>query len=202
MWFERKREPVNEEAPQHWPTERMIAGGHADYATPGDLEELDAQTLESISQICAVPVVAPDECIPCLAYVKWLEMVKVQFEDVAPQVPDFEPAAEPSEVDAGWPNPQDDLPDAPWEPPGGPARHADPVREIARQAKYLQDLVDEMLDGPPIPPRDVSLDELALLTVAAQRWVKITDAQGVDLSSDQQAMLDATRALVARLHRG
>ena len=46
---------------------------------------------------------------------------------------------------------------------------------------------------------EASLEELALLTLGARKWVQITEAQGVELSPAHKDMLDNTKALVERL---
>ena len=205
MWFEKRRDRVSEEKqPQHWPTERMIAEGHADYATSEDLEGASPRRLLDIAQICEVDTYAPDECIPCKAAVMFLEQEE-EKNAPEPEVPDYEPEERPTpaldEMVAESP-PWDDADDQPYGKRVSDARHADPMREVARQAGYLQQLIEEALDGPPIPPRNVSEEELALLVVGAQRWIKITEAQGVELAPAQQQILNATKTLVERLHRG
>lgn len=192
MWFER-RKPVSEEpeAPQHWPTERMIQEGHAAYATTDDLKPLDIDALTGVAVLCEVQEVAPDECIPCWAYAEIQERQK-------------EPEEEPGERET----PKLDAlvaEDPPWvdEKPYGlrftDARHGDPVREIQRQAQYMDRLVEEILNGPPIPPKEVSLEDLACLTLAAKNWIRLMDAQGLELSPKQQSLLDETKQIVSRL---
>ena len=207
MWFGNRREPVTQPAtePEHWPTERMINEGHSDIATPEDLEGLDGQALYAIADICEVTTAAPDECIPCLAYAKIMdaeaEAARKRLEEMTPPTPAaIEPGSlevtyepEPSEISARhvlsgrlYPFPEEKP----------------VVERFAEQVRGLQELVSELLEGPPIPPPGVTQHELALLVVAAQRWIRITDAQGVALANDQQHILDATKTLVARLHHG
>jgi hypothetical protein len=204
MWFDRKpRREVTEEA-QHWPTERMIAEAHADYATPADLEPMDDDTLLLIAEVESY---APDECIPCLAAVTVLERQKERLEALNP--PEYEPLVLADTSDEEIQRGQDALDES---HPG--LRHemmaaldatddTTPVAErFARQVRHLNDLVEALLEGPPIPPPGVSLEDLSLLVVASQRWIAMTEAQGVDLSPGQQQVLDATKTVVARLHHG
>jgi hypothetical protein len=187
--------------PEHWPTERMIQEGHADYATKEDLEGLDESLLADIAQICDVDQFAPDECIPCLAHTMYLDRQKAKLEALNPE--------EPAEPDSDHPTPKLDALMA--EEPKWVDSPSDTVTNIsnvpvaerfANHVRVLANLVEEMLEGPPIPPPNVSETELALLVVAAQRWIKITEAQGAELADSQQRLLDATKALVARLHHG
>lgn len=208
MWFDKKQgsETVtNESQPQHWPTERMIEEGHTEYATPEDLEALPESILADIAQLCEVDEFAPDECIPCLAHVLFLKRQAPTDQPQHPVVADYVSVPvsdeEPGPLPEGIPEVADDY-----------AGIAEAEREIfapeavaerfARQVGVLDALVKELLEGPPIPPPGVTLEELSLLVVGAQRWIAITEAQGVELSLPQQQVLDATKALVARLHRG
>jgi hypothetical protein len=200
MWFEKRRDPVDASAPKHWPTERMIQEGHADYATPEDLEGLDDSLLVDIAQICEVDEMASEECIPCLAlemYHQRIDDARKQLEEIAP--PPILPQVRIEEI------PVEDL-GGDVQPFPEPIRAPEPdkpvVERFAEQVRALDGLVAELLSGPPIPPPNVSLEELGLLTVAAQRWIRITEAQGVELSPTQEQVLDATRTVVARLNHG
>jgi hypothetical protein len=75
----------------------------------------------------------------------------------------------------------------------------DTASQFADKVAELQDLVTELLHGPPIPPPNVTVADLALLVVAADRWTKMTEGQGLELSPNQQAVLDSTKELVSRL---
>lgn len=215
---------MTESTANHWPTELLIEIGN-DIATREDLEELTTEELIEFAKTCEMGDLAPEECIPCYAY----QMVLHRMEDtLTPDVPEYEPSPTAKDHDilgtkcikCGMPaadiEPDSDCtgvfvindaaaPEAltqekpPWAQEN---RHNDPLQEFARSVGYLNDLVQEMVSGPPIPPREVTLDELAVLVVAAQRWIKITEAQGIELAPTQQTLLDATKALVARLHHG
>lgn len=198
MWFDKKpRREVTEE-PQHWPTERMIADGHADYAIPEDLEGLDESILKDIAALCECPEYAPDECIPCQAHILYLERQQERLALLTP--PDYDIAVADE--------PEDDIPEGEVIPPlldliqRVTDRDKPVTVRFAEQVGVLRDLVSEMLEGPPIPPPGVTLEDLSLLVVATQRWIAMTEAQGVDLSDNQQQVLDATKTLVARLHHG
>ena len=209
MWFDRSKESRVAEAPQHWTTERMILEGHADYATREDLEGMDEGLLIDISKICEVPTAAPEECIPCLAYAMVMERREEQrhaLENMNPATPDaqetIKEVVDPPADAVGPDLLSKQKPRKEASPFPGESRHADPTQEIHRTVRYLDGLLEELLNGPPIPPRDVTTEELAILVVAAQRWIKITEAQGVELAPTQQRLLEATKTLVARLNRG
>jgi hypothetical protein len=204
----RRRDNVVEE-PQHWPTERMVLEGHADYATLEDLKDLDDGLLVDIAQICDVNEFAPDECIPCAAHVMFLERQREradalnppdsaddgteEFPETPATTEENMTALEDEVADQG--HRIEDLQEQGQEP--APQGHrAEHLLTVVRQ---LEALLEEVLHGPPIPPKDVSLTELGLLVLAADRWVKVTEAQGVELSPNQQIMLDSTKDLVARL---
>ncbi len=198
MWFERKRNnDVPEQTLEHWPTERMILEGHADYAVPEDLEGLDISILTDIAQLCEVNQYAPEECIPCLAHTMVNDLRKASAEQAVEEyVPDEEV------YDEEVPTPKlDTLLHAvpPWTGSDIGPDDTPVADQFASKVAELSLLVEELLEGPPIPPPNVTVPDLALLTLAADRWVKITDAQGVDFGPEQQQMLDATRELVARL---
>jgi hypothetical protein len=200
MWFEsRRREPVSEETPQHWSTERMILEGYAEIATPEDLEQRTDESLVNIAKICEVEEAAPDECIPCAAYALYMDRQHERLAALAPTSPeDHEPSIEETQ-----PRLVETMRmESPFreEPAIQNISQVPVVERFADQVGVLQSLVTELLEGDPIPPPEVSLEELALLAVAAQKWVKITEAQGTEmLSPQQQAVLDSTKALVSRL---
>jgi hypothetical protein len=201
MWFDRKpRREVTEEA-QHWPTERMIAEAHADYATPADLEPMDDDTLLLIADICEVESYAPEECIPCAAYALYMDRQHERLAALAPTSPEDHAALEEEAMAAMRAAEEGGASFQEIQQAGVSTLKAKPVVErFADQVGVLQSLVTELLEGDPIPPPEVSLEELALLAVAAQKWVKITEAQGTEmLSPQQQAVLDSTKALVSRL---
>lgn len=209
MWFEKRSKPVSEpeQAPEHWSTERMILQGHAEYATREDLADASDEVLVDVAGICEVTQADPDGCIPCWAYAEYLERQQKRLEDMAPR----DPRADEDDDDHGAqefdPEGSDyDEYDTPKldalmsEPVDTRARSEVPVVErFANHVAVLQADIAEMLDGPPIPPKDVSLSDLALLVLAADKWVNITEAQGLDLSPTNRAMLDSTKTLVARL---
>lgn len=184
MWFDRKqrREHVAEETPdlEHWPTERMIAEGHADYATPEDLEGLDDAILTDIAQLCEVDQFAPDECIPCLAHVTLLER---RSHDEAEDEPEHPFAFVDEYFGPSTPK---------LEPP---------AQRFAAKVRELDALVAELLEGPPIPPPNVSLEELAALVVGAEKWVKMIDAQGLELAPAQKQVKDEIERVIAKTRR-
>lgn len=170
---------MSEESAQHWPTERMVMEGHAEFATPEDLEGLTDEALWEVSNICTVEEMAPEECIPCLALVKVIENHSAEAEDDTPKLDNL--LHMPSVFTS------------PEEPEAVPV-----AEQFASKVAELSLLVEELLNGPPIPPPNVSLPDLALLTMAADKWVKMSEIQG-GLLPEQQQVLDATRSLVARL---
>ena len=182
---------MSEQPLEHWPTERMVLEGHAEVAVREDLEDLSDEELAKVAEICVVNEFAPDECIPCYAHTVYLDRQKDRLEDMAPDLPEDDDfgSVETSKLDALV----EETPvfEQPTKRP--------PVERLQLQVAMLQTTLEEIIDGPPIPPKDVSMEELALLVVGADRWVKMTEAQGVDLSPPQQAVLDSTKNLVARL---
>lgn len=203
MWFERKRQPMPEEDLNHWPGERMIAEGYSEYAVPEDLEGLSDEVLVNIAEVCQVNEFAPDECIPCLAHVTLMERreaEKAQLEAMSPTL---------DAVDGYLPGLGGAM-DMPLDPDGllrGDATFPAETEEIpvverfARQVRSLSDLVGELLEGPPIPPPDVSTNELAALVVGAERWVNIMDAQGIELAPQQQAVKNEIARVIAKVKR-
>lgn len=222
MWFNKpRREPVTEEISEyvhnpafeqagvstaaeieaeHWPSDRMASeenGKYAAWATEDDLNELSDAELGVIANLCKVDTAAPTECIPCLAAVMLAEKYSVQS-NAGPGEEGI-PFDDPSFAQVPDSQPIQPLADALTRA----AQHDMPVAErFAYRVRELETLVQEMLEGPPIPPPNVTLEELSLLAVAAQRWIKITEAQGIDLPPNQQQVLDATKSIVSRLHRG
>jgi hypothetical protein len=227
MWFEKRSKSVSEtekEPLEHWPTERMVLAGHAEVAMRDDLEGLSDEDLAKVAEICIVNEFAPDECIPCYAHTLYLDRQKNRLEEMAPELPEPEYLHE-TDADAEYPvdhplrkmltegAPEDPepfvLPDMKDRAESGESEadtsfpigvNRRPYVDILwEQVRNLNLTLEEILNGPPIPPKDVSMAELALLVLAADKYVKMTDAQGVELSDNQQQVLDSTRNLVARL---
>jgi hypothetical protein len=200
MWFEKRSKHVSEtekEPLEHWPTERMVLAGHADYAMREDLADLPDADLIKVANICTLSEFAPEECIPCYAHTMYLDRQKARLEEMDPDIPDDEVYDENGEFrETPKLNELVNETMSFIEPDVKPEPVAD---RFAAKVEELNDLVREMLSGPPIPPKDVSVTDLALLVVGAERWVKMTEAQGVELSDNQQQVLDSTKALVARL---
>jgi hypothetical protein len=206
LWFNRQRreEEVSEETvPQH-PEHVYYEDGSE--VTAESLDRLDDETLWFIAAQCPVDVVAAEDCLACLANAIAADRQQQRNgqssaspgeEEIPFELPGLKEAVE-------TPFTEDEVTrltgDPEWEPPGGDARHADPAKEFARQVGYLQSLVDEMLSGPPIPPRDVSLEELAALVVGSRKWLDMT--QGLDLAPATQAMRDEIQRVVEKVQRG
>lgn len=167
------------EQPEHWPTERMVQEGHADYATFEDLEGLDVNLLQDIAVLCEADEFAPEECIPCRAHVKVLEQREEAEPDPVPAA--TEQAAEVSE------DPVQNISLVP------------PAERFASQVRVLNLLVEEMLSGPPIPPRHVSMEELAVLIVGAEKWVQMTAE--VELAPGPAAMRHEIQRVIAKIRR-
>lgn len=193
---------------EHWPTERMVFEGHADYALPEDLEGLPEETLKEVAGICEVNEFAPDECVSCLAHTMWLELQRKKLEDMAPEEPhpgDIAVMPEVEDVASSEENEADDFTQQDVNHPAyDPVRDFSlpPVERLHHEVKVINEIMDEILHGPPIPPKDVTVEELALLALGATKWVESAEfnvSQGLELSSQQRQVLDATKALVARL---
>lgn len=188
------------EEPQHWPTERVILERPdlASFAMPEDLEGLSEVGLTPVASLCEVDRFAPDECVSCLAHAMLLDLRKAAEQDERDEelIDLAEKALEEEEEERETPKLDNllhmpDLFDRNEEP-------APVAEQFASKVAELSLLVEELLEGPPIPPPNVSLADLALLTLAAEKWVKMTEVQG-GWSPEQQTMLDATRDLVSRL---
>ncbi len=187
MWFEQRRKPAVETEPvenYHLTPEAMIARGD-EIATFKDLEGLDYDALLDLARICPVDTVDADSCVPCRAYAMAMDIEKTGAEEAE----EYQPTPRLDATMAG-------------EDPWAVRDDAPVVDRFVHQVNTLNDLVQELLMGPPIPPPGVTLDELATLVVATQKWIRMTEAGGADLSDNQQAVLNATKALVQRLHRG
>jgi hypothetical protein len=209
-----RRETVAEE-PQHWSTERMIQEGRfPEYATHSDFTNASDEVLLKVAELCLVPTADEDACIPCWAYAVFMERQEKRLEDMNP----------PSSVDDGteefpetpatseWGRTEENMTsleaevsdqtdrlDVLHEQGQEPAPQGHRAEHLLTVVRQLEALLEEVLHGPPIPPKDVSLAELGLLVLAADKWVKITEVQGTDLSPSQRTMLDSTKDLVARL---
>jgi hypothetical protein len=194
MWFEKRSKSVSEtekEPLEHWPTERMVFAGHAEVAMRDDLEGLSNEDLAKVAEICIVNEFAPDECIPCYAHTLYLDRQKNRLEEMAPELPEPE-----------YPTPKLDSlvsEDNNFTDPEVSTEVKPLAEQFATKVEELDLLVRELLQGPPIPPPNVSLAELGMLVIAADKYIKMTDAQEVELSENQQQILDNTRTLVARL---
>lgn len=204
MWFDKRKRPgsVTEQTSEegHWPTERMILHGHADYATPGDLEGLDTGLLRDIAQICEVEEYAPEECIPCLAGTMVIDRIaeaKERLDNMAPHETPEDTKVLPEQVDweaegaAGVPEDVYTVYNHPTEP--------DPWYVLRSNLEALQQQLDMALNGPPIPPKDISLEELAALVIGAEKWVKLVDAQGLELAPEQEAVKEEIQRIVAKV---
>lgn len=190
MWFNKKRsEPL-----QHLTPEQMIENGE-DIATFEDLEGLGDSELARILQLCDVEPADPDACVPCRAYV----MLETRQEDHGEEewrLPSdsLEEYAEPLQkaLEEGtdgdvWPSPVARKPVA---------------EQFAEKVEELSLLVAELLQGPPIPPKNVELNELAVLVVAAQKWTAMLDsqlAQGFALSEEQRNLKALVEQVTGRL---
>lgn len=206
MWFDRKRSSVSEQAAEHWPTERMILEGHADYATPEDLEALPSSVLNDIAALCEVESMAPDECIPCLAtslVYQRMEKDRERLNSMNPTEQEFPPGIT-------------EAMELPLDPGGLLAgdvqahkeRYAlytstvdqfTPHHRLELYLRQTQQALDEVMHGPPIPPKDVSLSELAALVVGAEKWVKLVDAQGLELAPEQEAVKEEIQRIITKV---
>lgn len=191
MWFDKKRRPMAE----HWPTERMITENHSDYATPGDIEGLATNLLVDIAQLCEVETAAPDECIPCLAYaiVMDREAEKTRLLQESLENPTGAPEAEEEPEERETPA-LDGLvaEETVFEPV--------PVAEQFRaKVEELHVLTEQMLSGPPIPPPNVTLEELAALMLGAKRWLAMLEGMGAALAPEQESIRTRIQAVVDRL---
>lgn len=207
------------EEPQHWPTERMIADGHADYATFEDLEGLDEGVLVDIAQLCEVDSFEPDECVPCRAHVIVLERREAAENDAFKG--ELDRLHEDAEANAAWgaslereanhiaadtdhpfPRLEKLVREQPPFLPDPPPSEEPVVERFAWKVKELNDLVSELLEGPPIPPPNVTLPELGALVVGAKKWLAMIDAQGLELAPGQESVRQEIARVVKKVQRG
>lgn len=206
---------AEEETLEHWPTERMITEGWAEFSIPEDLEGLPDEKLVEIATLCQVDQYSPDECIPCLAHVTLMERREAErerLETLAPQevlwdLPGLQEALDQPMDTAiltgpgGAPFP-DFGPDGGTPDPRPTVEEVPVVERFAQQVGVLQGMVATLLDGPPIPPPGVSLEELGALVVGASRWLQMLDDQGLELAPAQQAVRAEISRVVAKVRRG
>ena len=200
------------QTPQHWPTERMITEGHADYATPEDLDGLDNSLLIDIARLCDVETLEPDECIPCRAYTIIADREKTKEEGTQtapsntitynPESPEDQARlqAEIDAVEAGREMPR--LSSLMGEPSRFQTEEKPVVERFADAVEGLQELVTELLEGPPIPPPNVTLEELGALVVGAKKWLSTLNAQGLELSPGQESVRQEIQRVVEKVQRG
>lgn len=159
-------------------------------------KNLSNADLQAIAGDCEVDAMDPENCVPCLASVALMERLTADEggqssagpgeEEIPFENADEEPKVISELLELAQRHPVEPKPVA---------------QEFAEQVGVLQNLVQTMLLGPPIPPPNVSLDELAILAVASQKWLAIIDAQDVELAANQEQFRQAVRTLVARIRR-
>lgn len=167
--------------PQHWPADRMIREGHAEYADSADLEGLPDPALLAIAQICEVETYAPNECIPCLAGVVLAERAQEARNELLNTPPGGDPGLERQQ-----PEPNSTVP---------------VVDRFASHVRMLNSLVDELLSGPPIPPPEVSQAELAALVVGAEKWLANINSQGLELAPNQERIRAEIQRVIEKVKR-
>ena len=184
MWFDKRRQPVAEN--EHITPDMMVALDQP-YTQFEELMALSDEDLVAISTLCPALEYDSVNCVPCRAAEIVLERVGHAPEILAPK----------EEAEEYIPMPKLDALMA--EPPPFEAR---PVAEqFAEKVAELDLLVKQVLSGPPIPPPNVSLDDLAALVVAAEMWVKTINAQGLELGPTQAAVKTHVEMLIERLRR-
>lgn len=187
---------------KHWPAQRMQEEGYADYMTVEDVEKADDDTLAVLATLCAVDEMQPNECMSCLALAVKSERAHQEAIDhlaagqpVEEVATDYESYETPFEEEQEVSTPKLDAlmsePDV-FEPvPVADQFHAK-VQELAL-------LAEQMLAGPPIPPPNVSLEDLATLVLGSKRWLAMVEAQGAQFAPDQEAVRQRIQQVVSRL---
>ncbi len=205
---------LDAERPQHSTPEQRIAAG-SEIATFEDLDGLPESRLLEIMQECPVEPPDPDICVPCRAYTMVMELrreaadqarealqnptaPKVTSDMTGPEQQAVRSLQEPA-VPEGDPVAAGYLPPA----PAPDVEDVEDVRyRISEKVQELENLVQEAFFGPPIPPRDVSMQDLAALTVAASLWVKSMDArlaEGFTLTPEMSEAKTVVEAVIAKV---
>lgn len=188
MWGERKR---RKRVSKHQSPEQRLEANEQ-FATFEDLDGLTEQALYEIAIQCDEEPALPEECVPCKAFVLWHEIRQ------AAALKD----AKEDEEEPFRPAISVDHPPASGEPAIQNISDVPVVERFASQVRVLSLLVEEMLHGDPIPPPEITIEEVAALTVGSKKWLAMLEAQGLTLSTEQEQVREAVRAAVAKVQRG
>lgn len=176
------------EPEEHQTPERRMAEGKM-IATFADLEGgLTKTELAEVAAECKAEGEDPETCVSCRA-------LHILFPDA--DTPNLDALMqEPSIFEEGVPVPE--L----LEVADRILAEDRPVAEVfAEKVRELESLVSTMLEGPPIPPPNVSLEELAAILVGAEKWVSLVRAQGLELGERQEAMVNEVERVVNKIKR-
>lgn len=197
-WLEDRRvsESEIEDTPTdvHKPEAWMLVNGYAEEALEDDLRALPDERLREIALLCTAETYQPDECVPCLAHVLLSERIQARKDaQEPPEEPQVPSNAGETLNDQGKIVYATDL---------SPEPTNRPIEKVfAEKVNELQHIVEDLLAGPPIPPREVSYDELAALVVGAEKWVQMMDAQGMELAPKQEAIKERVVAAIKKIRR-
>lgn len=187
MW---KRKPVPD---GHYTWDEVRALPDVEIAEQDDITAAPLNTVEILSSLCAADILDPDACPGCFATTVLYERQQEASEDET----DAEEYIPPPTSDVSEDIPEDQK--------SITAENMSliPVAErFANQVRVLSRMVDEMLAGPPIPPREVSLEELAALVLGSERWLSTIDAskaQGFIIGEQQENIVSVVRQTVAKV---
>lgn len=205
-WFERKRRALSKRTHQT-PEDRIEEG--EEFATFEDLEGLDVDTLLRIASECDSNA-EPDSCVPCRAFAILMERSdQEEYQQVAEAVEDYDTTLADGLTDIEETLGLAEALDVPLDPDnlltGTTTEVPEPeetvVQRFAQQVNALNSLVQELLTGPPIPPPNVTIQELAALVVGAEKWVRMIDAQGLELADNQKAVKTEIERVISKVRR-
>ena len=177
-----------QEQPQHWPYERWEEAGYQPITAEEMYSASDGE-LMGMAAVCEVENLDPENCIPCRAMAIVGDRMNARMESQPEVDTEFEEFTPPEPLSS------EDLAKA-LDPTKSP------VERFAAAVHDLNELVEEMLHGDPIPPKDVSLEELAVLVVASKKWVALLDAQGLELAPSQEALKREVERVIEKVQRG
>lgn len=198
------------EQPQHSTPEDRIGAGSV-IATFEDLEGLTQDQLYEVANECLVEILDSTICVPCRATEILMEGDE-ETRAMALAILENPLGTDQSMGETVMPEPRvqgvnDLLPPEPTTEESTAFESELPQEEdvrilFARQVHALNLTVKQMLEGAPIPPPNVSVEELAALVVGADLWLKDMDAriaEGFALTDPYEERRQHIALIVGRL---
>jgi hypothetical protein len=194
---------------RHSTPEDRVRAGH-EIALFEDLEGLPESRLNEIMLECPVEPGDPDICVPDRAYAILMGRRKEAADRALHKLenPTGVPLTEAE--DDNWS--QDTAAEDLLEPLAMHSSLAESlphpelgedVRDVfIKQVTNLNATVQRMLNGPPIPPPNVTVSDLAALKIGAEEWVKHMHKireEGFSLNSDHVRILTAVENVLRRM---